>query len=263
MNPRHKPRALLDGVLFGLRSLFLPAASAPVPSSLYPSVPSGRSDRLVVLLPGRGSRMKHFERHGFVASAREHRLAADLLALDLHFGYYLKADPMERLRLDVLEPARAAGYAEITLVGISVGAAGAVGLARENPGRIAGIILMGPFLGPEAMIDEVAAAGLARWSPGAASLSGSFEPFFARNLDYLRRIARDPRAPRILLTYGVSDRYAAGQRLLAGILPPERVITLPGGHDWATWGKLWESILSRGAFPFAAQASAEGLTAAP
>ncbi|HEU5180214.1 MAG TPA: alpha/beta fold hydrolase [Candidatus Polarisedimenticolia bacterium] len=255
MNPRHIARHLVDGVHYGIRSLFLPPASVPVPTTSYPSTASGRSDRLVVLMPGRGSRATHFERHGFVASAREHRLAADLLAVDLHFGYYLKADPLERLRRDVLEPARTAGYTEVALVGISVGAAAAVGAAREYSGSIAGIILMGPFLGPEAMIEEISAAGLGRWSPGSPDLSRSFEPFFARNWEHLRRIARDPLAPPVLLAFGESDRYAAAQRLLAEILPPERVIVLPGGHDWITWGKLWESILTRRAFPFAARAS--------
>lgn len=264
MNPRHPLRHLPERFLFRIRSLFLPPASAPVPTTFYPAPAAGpgRSDRQVVLLPGRGSRAKHFERRGFVAAAREHRLAADLVAVDLHFGYYLRGDPPERLRQDVLEPARAAGYAEIHLVGISIGAAAAVALARDNPGRIAGILLMGPFLGPEAMIEEIAAAGLARWSPGAAGLSGSFEPFFARNWEYLRRSARDPSAPPVLLAFGASDRYAAGQRLLAESLPPERVLTVPGGHDWATWGKLWDRILARGAFPFAAR-RAKPVTAAP
>ena len=264
MNPRHKPRYLLDRILLGIQSFLLPPASSPVATTTYRSPGSFRSNRLVVLLPGRGSRARHFERHGFGTAAREHRLAADLMAVDLHFGYYLKADPLERLRRDVLEPAEAAGYAEIILVGISVGSAGAVGLARENPGRVGGIILMGPFLGPDVMIEEIAAAGLARWSPSAASLAGSFEPFFARNWEYLRRSVSDPSAPPLLLACGASDRYAAGQRLLAEALPPARVLTLPGGHDWATWERLWKSILSREAIPFAARcAAAKPATAAP
>jgi len=261
--PGHQARLEFERILFGIRALFLPRATLPVPTFLTTASAAGRSERLVVLLPGRGSRARHFDRHRFAAIAREQRLAADILAVDLHFGYYLKADPLVRLRLDVLDPSRAAGYSEIHLVGISVGAAAALGLAHDNPGRIAGLLLMGPYLGSETMVEEIAAAGLARWTPDAASL-GEFDPFFARNWEFLRRSARQRSAPPILLAFGESDRYAAGQRLLAEALPRDRVFTAPGRHDWTTWSKLWETILSRGAFPAAARRDpAETIEAAP
>src|SRR5262245_4460108 len=224
MNPRLKPRHLVQRLMLAVHSfvagrLPLPAATAPVPATLYRASESGRARRLVVLVPGRGSRGGDFERRGFIAAARARGLDADLMAVDLHFGYYLKDDPLARLRDDVLQPARAAGYEEIHLAGISVGAAGALALARAHPPEIASLVLLGPFLGPDVMIEEIAAAGgLGRWSPSAASLTGSFEPFFVRNWEHLRRLAADPGAPPLLLAFGASDRFAAAQRLLADLL---------------------------------------------
>lgn len=269
MHPRRNPRHLLERLLFPIRSfvsarLLLPPASAPVPTTLHRASAAGRSRQLVILLPGKGSRGKDFVHRGFVAAARDHRVAADLMAVDLHFGYYLKGDPLERLRHDVLEPARAAGYAAIHLAGISMGAAGALALARQHPGEFASLLLMGPFLGPGVLIEEIAAAGgLGRWAPSAASLSGSFEPYFARNWEYLRSLAADPAAPPLLLAFGTADRFAAAQRLLAESLPPGRVFTLPGGHDWTAWRLLWDAILSQGAFPLAGRPAPAAPVGAP
>ena len=38
-------------------------------------------------------------------------------------------------------------------------------------------------------------------------------------------------------------------------LPPERVFTAQGGHDWRTWRRLWTEWLARGPLPRAATAT--------
>jgi hypothetical protein len=44
---------------------------------------------------------------------------------------------------------------------------------------------------------------------------------------------------KVVLGFGREDRFADQCRVLADVLLPERVFTVPGGHDWATWKKLW------------------------
>ena len=45
---------------------------------------------------------------------------------------------------------------------------------------------------------------------------------------------------------GSTDRFIVGQRLLADLLPEERIRVLPGGHQWPTWMALWEDWLDHG-----------------
>jgi hypothetical protein len=34
-------------------------------------------------------------------------------------------------------------------------------------------------------------------------------------------------------------------RLLAAVLPESRVISTPGGHEWASWLRIWKTLLDR------------------
>ena len=45
---------------------------------------------------------------------------------------------------------------------------------------------------------------------------------------------------------GSEDRFLRGQRMLADLLPSERVRILPGAHDWPTWQRLWHDWLGHG-----------------
>lgn len=47
----------------------------------------------------------------------------------------------------------------------------------------------------------------------------------------------------LYLGYATDDRFAFSHRLLAAALPPERVFTTEGGHDWPEWTRLWRRML--------------------
>jgi pimeloyl-ACP methyl ester carboxylesterase len=68
----------------------------------------------------------------------------DLIAVDAHAGYYLRQTVLERLREDVVAPARAAGYEKARLVGISLGGLGAALYATDHADHLAGLILLLP-----------------------------------------------------------------------------------------------------------------------
>ena len=174
---------------------------------------------LVVFLPGRGDRAEDFEERGFLAAAREAGLDADVLAVDAHLAYYYKRVIMDRLWEDVVLPARARGYRRVFIVGISLGGLGALTREIETAG------------------------GLARWSGGPS------ERDFRGVWSFLRGYATGEARPPLWLAYGESDRYAYGHRLLASVLPGDRVLVTPGGHDWKAWDRLWREFLARGAFP--------------
>ena len=49
--------------------------------------------------------------------------------------------------------------------------------------------------------------------------------------------------PPLHLGLGREDRFAERHRVLAAALEPGEVDTVPGGHDWPTWRRLWDNFL--------------------
>jgi pimeloyl-ACP methyl ester carboxylesterase len=201
----------------------------------------------VVFLPGRGDLPEDFVRHGLLDDARRAGLDADVLAVDSHLGYFLDRSILVRLHDDVIAPARAQGYERIWLAGISLGAMGSLLYMKEHPGEVAGAVLIAPYLGEKPLTREIAAAGgLRTWQAGAAPGEDSRQLW-----RWLRATFGVPAAPppSLWLAYGNDDRYAESDRLFAAALPPDRVLTAPGGHRWGTWKALWEKLLAAGALP--------------
>jgi pimeloyl-ACP methyl ester carboxylesterase len=214
---------------------------------------------LVVFLPGRGDRPEDFARHGFVDRLRASGAECDAVGADSHIGYLENRSIGTRLEEDVVAPARAAGYREIWLVGISLGALSALIHEREHPGRVAGIVLIAPYLGEGEPLAEIAAAGgAARWIPPPPAAPPATDDYVRRLWSFLKGTYATPgrAAVPLYLGYGRSDRYAEGQRLLAELLPPERVTTVLGGHRWGPWGALWRAFLGRGVLPGTAKTPA-------
>lgn len=214
---------------------------------------SGRPVRdrtLLVFLPGRGTSGRDFVRQGFVRTLPS-GAAVDSITTDLTFPYYLQRTATRRLHEDVIAPARAAGYRRIWLVGCSVGGMGAIFYDHEHPGIISGIVAIAPYLGEKDVAAEIeAAGGLDRWQPKPKDIAGDD---FRRELWVAIRRGRygQPGRLPLVLAHGTKDRFVDGQRLLAAQLPPGRVFTTFGFHDWGTWGKLWREILASPVSPLA------------
>ncbi len=220
-------------------SLSARSTPAPIPTLASPVSSSARTSTLVVWLPGRGDTMADFERQGIGATMREARVKADVIVVDAHLGYYLKHTITDRLRADVLEPARQQGYRRIVLVGVSLGGLGALLNERDNPGLVDALVLLAPNLGDNKdFFDWIASAGgPTRWAPGHDPQNGDvYEQIWTFLGTYSSRL------PATWLFSGNSDRYGRGQRFLAELLPAARVTTTSGGHDWPTWHALWRDI---------------------
>ncbi len=226
---------LAASTLSGCAALRSPAA--PMPSVQYPA-PRGDADVLIVLLPGRRDVPEDFARRGFVEALHRARPHADLVAVDAHLGYYRTRTFEERLWQDVLAPA-AERYQEIWLLGISLGGIGSLGISARYPEAISGAVLLAPFLGDDALIEAIEAAGGPRsWQPSDAD--DPLQQF------WLWARGHDPRQPpRLFLGFGSGDRLRDGCRQLARLLPEEQVAEVPGGHDWRAWSTLLEELLER------------------
>ena len=219
-----------------------PAAS-PLRTVSHPG--SGSPRTLVVLLPGRRDSPADFRQADFPELATRAGAAVDMVAVDAHLGYYYRRTIVDRLHQDVIAPARKK-YDRIWLVGVSVGGTGSLLYANEHPENVDGILLLAPFLGEEEVIQEVeAAGGLQGWKAPA-----TIEPrdFQRRLWAWLQRYRgeREGKIP-LYLGYGTGDSFAKANGLLARELPPERVFTVEGGHDWKAWRALWERFVGTGA----------------
>ncbi len=217
------------------------SAPAPMATLHYPAATHKPARCLLVLLPGRGDHADDFARHGLIAAVQQRHLAVDLVAADATIGYYAKRTLFERLQTDVLAPARQRGYEQVWLAGASMGGLGALLMAKKDHG-IHGVLLLGPFLGDEDVVAEVAAAGGVRtWTPRQPLDPDDYQRDLWRWLQGMTQ--NQETAPELYLGYGEDDRFVAAHRLLAAALPPGQVLRAPGGHDWPTWAQLFARFL--------------------
>ena len=219
--------------------------TVPIGTLRLPAPCTVRPDTLLVMLPGSWSRPEEFVDEGMVAAVRERGIAADIVIVDAHVGYYSDRSIAVRLQQDVIGPARAQGYRHVWLLGISIGAFGSLIYAEGQPQLIDGIVVLGPYLGKRALTEELLAqGGLQRWrAPTGALDPGDIDTIVWRWLHPYAGVVQPPQRPALYLGYGLDDRFRAGDDLLAAALPPSHVFTEQGGHDWAPWRALWGRAL--------------------
>ena len=219
--------------------------SQPVPTASIAAPQPAR--RLVVVLPGRGDDLDALRRSGIAQAVQSAWPDADVVLTGLALGYYMEGVAEQRLHDEVIAPARKRGYAQVWLVGASLGGMGALMFDRAYPGEATGLVLLAPYLGEDAMVAHIAeAGGVARWQApprSAAVASGNFQQELWR---HVQAVARDPASARkVWLAYGRKDGFAAANALLGAALPPGHALVREGGHDWDVWTPAAREALLR------------------
>ncbi|QID16468.1 alpha/beta hydrolase [Nitrogeniibacter mangrovi] len=201
------------------------------------------ADTRVVLLPGAYDTPADFLTHGFDAAARA--AGVDLHTHPTDLNAVASGALVHTLHEAVIAPARRAGVRRLLLGGISIGALTALTYADTYPDGVDGLVLLAPYPGNRMITGAITAAGgLRHWDAGGlAPDEGELRGW--RALQTLAR--RQP--PPVWLGYGRQDRFAPGHALMAEVLPPDRVATVDGGHDWPTWRQLWDRLLATGLRP--------------
>ncbi|MDP9605195.1 alpha/beta hydrolase-fold protein [Variovorax sp. NFACC27] len=229
---------------------------------LQPANPNEQSDTLLVFLPGAYLKPDEFEREGFIDAVRERHLAADALLVDADVSYYYEQTLSDRLHTEVIEPQRAKGYKSIWLVGISIGGFGALIHELARPGSVDGIVALAPYLGRRVLGAEIKkAGGLRAWQAPTGPQPDEepdrkLWPFFQQYLE----AKPSKNLPPLYLGFGLEDRFASNHKLLADALPPGRVFTTEGGHDWPQWRQLWRNVLDVLPLPAAGRSPKQTIT---
>jgi pimeloyl-ACP methyl ester carboxylesterase len=243
--------ALLPGctrvALMLAREPVVPMGTLALPSPCA----AGRSRTLLVLLPGAYSRPQEFIDNGIPAALAGAGRVADLLIADAHLGYMGSGSLVARLQQDVLGPARARGYEQIWLVGISLGGWAALACAAQasqgQGPRVDGVFAVAPYLGRRTLLRDLAAAGGPLPWAAMPEAGADAQDMDAQIWRWLARPA--PGSAPVWLGWGTEDRFADTNGLAATLLPAERVSTVPGGHDWPPWRALIERWLERAPWP--------------
>ncbi len=202
-----------------------------------PALSTAVAPTRMVWLPGAYHAARDFLTAGFAEAVRLRRIALDLIFVDMDMAYVGDRSALQRLRSDIVLPARAAGVS-IWLGGISLGGLFALDYAASHPDELDGLCLLAPYLGNRMLIAEIAnAQGLARWQPGELAETDEERRIWR----YIKNRHADSRP--LYLGFGREDRFAAAHELLAATLPADSVEVIAGGHEWSTWVRLWENFL--------------------
>jgi pimeloyl-ACP methyl ester carboxylesterase len=204
-----------------------------------------RAKCLVVFLPGMGDSAEDFDHNGFVAEVKQRQLSVDMIAANATLGYYARGTFPERLATDVVGPARARGYEQLWLIGMSMGGMGTVFYSRAHASDVTGVLALAPYLGEDELIDEIhAQGGLASWrAPPRVEVVN--EDNYQRELwRWLQAVIRGQEpGPNIYLGYGRSDKLRRADELLAAALPQDHTYLIDGAHNWETWKVLLGQFL--------------------
>jgi pimeloyl-ACP methyl ester carboxylesterase len=188
-------------------------------SILKPARPGSVAPTQMVWLPGAYHSAQDFLDQGFAEAVLRRQIHLDLRFVDLEMQHLDDREPLDRLRAEIVLPARGSGVS-VWLAGISLGGAIALEYAGSYPDELDGLCLLAPYLGNRGELAE-----------------GDVERRIWRYLE-----ARADSRP-LYLGYGQEDRFSAAHRVLAGKLPADAVDVIAGGHEWRTWTKLWENFL--------------------
>ena len=218
-------------------------AAKPIPTALVPAPQPAA--RLVVVLPGRGDNLAALERSGMTDAIQSVWPDADVLFAELTMAYYLEGGAAQRLHDEVIVPARRRGYREVWLSGASMGGMGALLYDRAYPGDADGLVLLAPYLGDRAILEEITAAGgIARWDAGPPQAINA-DTWQHEVWRHLQTWARDPdKARNVWLAYGDRDRLRRAMPVLEPLLRPEHILVRPGGHAWAMWSPAMREVLT-------------------
>jgi pimeloyl-ACP methyl ester carboxylesterase len=193
---------------------------------------------VLALLAGTYSQPEDFVREGFPAAVRAHGIDAEIVMVEMRAAWFADGSIVERIRESVVLPARSRGRSRVWLAGISLGALAALSYAARHEEDIEGIVLISPYPATREVLREMdEAGGLGQWKP-VIPPEGDLE-----REAWLWLAASREGHPPVHCYFSSGDRFAEGQRRMAGAVAPERVRELPGGHDWDAWRALWGEFL--------------------
>jgi len=237
-------RALLLLAVASFSVACVPKAQVPVPVLEYGQTDASGHTDLLIFLRGIGGSHTDFERFGLIDQVKERNLPVDIVVPNAHYGYYKSESVVDRIKEDIIEPAKQRGYERFWLAGFSMGGLGSLFYIREYPEDIEAVMLVSPFMGWGTIRREIeAAGGIRNWDADSSAIDNWQILIWTFVQDY---VTAPDSYPPVYLGYGTTDGVAKnGPSLLADALLDQRVFTMQGGHNYPTFKVLWSKHLDR------------------
>ena len=213
---------------------------------------NARQKTVIIYLPGRAGSMEDVQREGILDILHANKAAVDVISVNAGLWFYMNRTLLQRIDSDVMPKIKEWQYQTIWLLGNSMGGLGALLYANENPDVINGIILLGPYLGDEPIIEEITVpGGLLKWKPADLlkwTPSDIMSDYYQRDIwVYLKKCVQDDskKYPNIFLLAGRDDRFHSSHQLLASAMAPSHVFWAEGGHDWNAWRSSFNAFATQ------------------
>lgn len=218
-----------------------------IPVQRVQALQGEQSRILIVILPGRGDDVAALKASGIAEAIQSSVPNADVVLTGVSLAYYMEGRMPQRLREEVILPAKEFGYKEIWLVGASMGGMGTLMYDREYAGDITGLVLLAPYLGGKAVLTQInQAGGLDNWDAGVVPQTINRNNFDRELWRYIKTWQRgkDSRSNNVWLAYGKNDRLSAAMPPLQKVLDQQHVFVREGGHAWTVWTPAAKEIFA-------------------
>ena len=247
-----KPSLTHPLILLIILGLLCGCASTGKPmKTLQYTGPKSDGKHLLVALRGIGGSIESFEQYGFIEALHEHYPEYDVIIPDAHFQFYRERIIDQRLRTEILLPAKAQGYETIWLVGTSLGGLGSLlSMAaddEQNKHLLSGAVLIAPISGSEefhALLEE----SMKTQKPITQEMLHEKDDKDLLPLwQWILKSGNAFEQGNIWLAYGRQDEYS-GHNLLATRLAASHVIAIDGNHRPKVFAELWKIVLTKKPF---------------
>jgi S-formylglutathione hydrolase FrmB len=224
-------------------------ASAPMTSE-RDYFPGGKAKCLVIFLPGVRDTASDFQANGFIGALRSRGFSVDVISAEATLSYYTQGLLVQRLEADVIGPARARGYQQTWIIGMSMGGMGTLLYSHAHANEVTGVLALAPYLGSRAIHRQIInEGGLASWSAPdrITKVTLMSDRAYQRELwRWLQAITSGrEKGPTLYVGWGSEDPWLERpSALLGAALPSGHAYTVPGGHNWKTWSKVLDQFLT-------------------
>lgn len=204
----------------------------------------GKSESLIVFLPGLYDEAERFEEEEFFTIARKAGIQADMVAASIHVGHFVNHKMIERIEKDIFQSLAKEQYKNIWFVGLSLGGLNSLTYYRSHEKDLCGVVVLAPFLLNKRLAKKIEnVEGVKVWMPNL----GEYDAVIEKRIETLWVWLREKEdLSKIYLGYGDKDIYVSSHKVLANLLDKNNVLEIKGKHTWKYARKIWQQqLLSR------------------
>ncbi|MCK4865444.1 MAG: hypothetical protein KAT06_08420 [Gammaproteobacteria bacterium] len=206
---------------------------------------SKKTDKLIIFFPGLYDTAEKFKDEEFFSIARKAGITADMVSANVNIFHLAKEMMIERIEMDVFEPAKISGYKNIWLVGVSLGGLSSLLFNIKHEQDICGVVTLAPYVANTPLIEDLSEVKeIKYWQPGSDENKLMLERRLQSLWIWLKDKSLNNDLKNIYLGYGKQDRYVGAIKFFEKILDKNHVVTVEGGHTWVTGQKIWQKQLS-------------------